>query len=173
MGTQTVKDTRDSIFRELHVSQNISSFQNKLASRRILADAEDWEALDYDSTLFVLEECRYRNNTWFGLFAKRKRRPNNFVTSLFLTLSQRPFYLEIHETLRGRGERSDKLVDKGSRYRGHFVEILLKLQANSHWTMLYSWEVEMMHYLGSIQIYFASTAPVDRSSHRTKSFQYI
>ena len=63
MGTQTVEDTRDSIFRDLHVSQNISSFQNKLASRRMLADAEDREALDYDSTLFVLEECRYKNNT--------------------------------------------------------------------------------------------------------------
>ena len=77
------------IFRELH---KLSTVFNVVW---ICKECREWfkkkieEAVDYDSKLFVVEECRYIKKTWFGLSKESKLELDHLVNSYLFVLSQK------------------------------------------------------------------------------------
>ena len=77
------------IFRELHKLSTVFNVVWMYEECREWFKKKIEDAADYDSKLFVVEECRYIKKTWFGLSKESKRELNHLVNSYLFILSQK------------------------------------------------------------------------------------
>ncbi|KAL5251193.1 hypothetical protein ACHWQZ_G016786 [Mnemiopsis leidyi] len=77
------------IFRELHKLSTVFNVVWMVEACRGWFKKKVEDVTDYDSKLYVVEECRYIKKTWFGLSKETKLELDNLVNSYLFALSQK------------------------------------------------------------------------------------